>query len=1165
MTRLASHFRVRRRYARSVNLERDQDAPGSLEGYVLTPRGRGTLAQIAKSLAVLDTPRAWTLTGVYGTGKSAFANLLLSLFGPAGDARDVATSLVGAGVGGERLDSLAAVPSSGFVRVVAVCRQEPLERSVLRALALAVSDYWAARRGQKPTVVKRILEAWDEAESGTTTRTPDIAQLVADLAKASHSGVLIVLDELGKALECAASSRSAGDLYLLQQLAELPETSGQPPVILVGLLHQSFSEYGSTLSTQQRAEWEKIQGRFEDVPFTESPNQLLRVLALAIDAAPPKDVAAAISTSAQAWAQRISRLEDAYFADIVPEERIRELYPLHPVAAVVLATLCTRFGQNERSAFTFLASSEAHSLASFLEERTITADSQPLLKINDVFDYFLGGTSLGSPTHARSHRWAEVQSAVLDARGAGQDEITALKVVGLLNLVAAAGPLRASRELVLCSLCSTPNDSKERDRWSRVLRKLVKRGVITYRKRIDEYRLWEGSDFDIDAAVGRHTSTERASLAELLSRLSPLPPVVAQRHSYRTGTLRYFDRVYLDQPDELANIERLGTRGDGLVAYWLGSRAPKPIPTQLSDGRPVVVVVRKPTPQLRSVSLEVAALDAVDRTETALQTDGVARREVRRRLSLARDSLESLLSAEFADDSARGTWFGGHKDAKAHFNTALSALCDRVFDKGPVLWNELINRDELTSQGARAQREVVSALLTNPAEARLGIDGFGPDYSIYASVLERTGIHRKNGDNWTVAPPNDPGLSSLWTAIDEFCLKADAERKSLSELYQVLSAPPFGVKKGLVPILLAAVLQYRHDDVSVYHEGSFLPVLRPAHFELLVKRPGNFAVKHFKLRGLRRSVFRDLQELLDGEGPRSLRPVRNATLLSVVRPLVRFAASLPLATQRAADLGPSASAVRDALLTVAEPDELLFTALPRAVGEDPLKPGGRHSKEARDAIRVGLVAALRELQTHYEGLLNRCRVTMHRAFGVRAEVSRLREDLRVRASYLVGAVLEPRLRSFVLAAADESPTDQEWIESLAMIVADRPAEKWGPEGLSVFEAGLPDFSRRFANLESLHREAIREGIEGFDARRITITEPSGEEASQLLWIDRKCRSAIDGHARRLQSELALIADESQRQAVLLSLIEDTFGRSSVETSVAQNDDVDSEGGIAQHA
>ena len=1148
MTRLAAHFRVRRRYSRSINLERDQNLSESLDGYVVTPRGRSSLERIADSLSMDIGPRAWTVTGVYGTGKSAFANLLFVLFGPDGGARERAISLLDTSNGEARLlAAFRAIPPSGFVRAMAVCRREPLEKSIMRALARAASDYWGRRRGRKPSVVRRILDVWNATESGIPPDPAEIPLLVSGLAEVSGSGVLVVIDELGKALEYVASTGSASDIYLLQQLAELPETSGQPPVLIIGLLHQSFSGYGTTLSLHERAEWEKVQGRFEDMPFTESPEQLLRLLAVALDATPPDDIGAAISRDAKTWFDRIAKLDDPYFAELMPADRIRALYPLHPAAALALATLCTRFGQNERSAFTFLAGSEAHSLTSFLAERSITINERPLLGVEDVYDYFLGAARLSTTTRSRYYRWAEVQSAVLDARGATSEDITALKVIGTFNLIASSGPLRASRDLTLTALCSIPQDVRERDGWSRVLRRLVRRGVITYRKRVDEYRLWEGSDFDIDQATETHITGVRVPVAELLLRLAPLSPVVAQRHSYETGTLRYFDRVYLDREEDLQALDPALVKGDGLVVYWLSHRAPDPIPAALADGRPIALAVRDATPQLQSVCLEVAALESIKKTEIGLHADGVARREVNRRLSLARDSLESALDAICGDDSSRATWFGGQANTEEGFNAALSTLCDRVYDCGPVLWNELINRDELTSQGARAQREVISALLMKPTKPRFGIEGFGPDYSIYASVFERTGIHQIDGEYGQIVPPRDGGLEHLWRAVEDFCLSARLDRKPLSELYEELALPPFGAKRGTIPIIIAAVLQYHDDDVSVYHEGTFLPILRPHHFELLVKRPSDFAVKHFELQGVRRSFLRDLRTLVVEGSPAKTQHVRNATLLTVVRPLLRFAAGLPAVTRHATDLGQEACAVRDALLTVTEPDDLLFSVLPRVFGGAPLNLGSNVPTVSWDPFRTSLVAALRELQNYYDELLQRCRQAIRRAFGVRADVARLREDLRVRASYLVGGVIEPRLRAFVIAAADESVPDQKWIESLAMIVADRPVESWGPDGFSLFEADLPNFSRRFASLESLHRESIREGIEGFDARRITITEPSGEETSRLLWIDRGSRSVVEHYARGLRDTLRQVVDEGQQRAVLLALLEDVFGRRALGT------------------
>lgn len=150
----------------------------------------------------------------------------------------------------------------------------------------------------------------------------------------------------------------------------------------------------------------------------------------------------------------------------------------------------------------------------------------------------------------------------------------------------------------------------------------------------------------------------------------------------------------------------------------------------------------------------------------------------------------------------------------------------------------------------------------------------------------------------------------------------------------------------------------------------------------------------------------------------------------------------------------------------------------------------------------------------------------------------LREDLRVRASYLAGKVIEPRLRSFIQAAVDEVASEREWLEALVMIVADRPAESWTKDDLLAFEMNITEMARRFANLEALQKQAANEGLEGFDARRVTITEPTGEEVHSLVWVDRRQRATIEAHADRLLKDIQdYVSDEHQQHAILMTLIE----------------------------
>src|SRR4051812_33880481 len=74
--RLDKLVAVSPRFARSVSLARDAGLADATEGYILTPTGREVLRRLAEALRGETTTRAWSLTGPYGSGKSAFALLV---------------------------------------------------------------------------------------------------------------------------------------------------------------------------------------------------------------------------------------------------------------------------------------------------------------------------------------------------------------------------------------------------------------------------------------------------------------------------------------------------------------------------------------------------------------------------------------------------------------------------------------------------------------------------------------------------------------------------------------------------------------------------------------------------------------------------------------------------------------------------------------------------------------------------------------------------------------------------------------------------------------------------------------------------------------------------------------------------------------------------------
>jgi hypothetical protein len=221
---------------------------------------------------------------------------------------------------------------------------------------------------------------------------------------------------------------------------------------------------------------------------------------------------------------------------------------------------------------------------------------------------------------------------------------------------------------------------------------------------------------------------------------------------------------------------------------------------------------------------------------------------------------------------------------------------------------------------------------------------------------------------------------------------------------------------------------------------------------------------------------------------------------------------------------------------------LIFSTLPIACG---LLPIGSES-QASDTIdlprelRIRLVQVLQEIQSVYENLLIEYK-SLHSAFAVSSGENKLREDLRVRASYLVGNCVDPVLRRFTIAAVEESKSDRDWLEALVSIVADKPTTSWTDQDVTSFEVKLSDLSRRFNNLEALQKEVVTSNKSGFEASRITITQADGREVNRMVWIDREQSGKVDELVDELVERINGYEDIQLRQAIVAKLAERLFG------------------------
>lgn len=1130
---LLSYRSPKQRFARSINVERDTGS-AAINGYLPVGRALDTVHRIAGSLLDDSVERAFSVTGPYGSGKSSLAVLLDALFAPSGDeAFGSARHLIGE-VAPETSDLVdrarAAVGAkrTGFLRCIVTAEREPVATTVLRALLNGVETYRRAYRSEGANELLTTLQEMigDSQERGAGSIAHAAVRHV--LARATKlAPILLVIDEFGKNLEAFADARGDADLYLLQQLAEWSRGKTGIPVVVVTLQHMAFGDYAEGASVAHRREWTKIQGRFEDIPFTDSSAQIRSLIGTAFDDHHDQ----AFRTACAAWATReAARAQKLGLTDVADPALLAACWPLHPLALMVLPELCQRYGQNERTLFSFLAGTGPKGVRAWLADRGWSeGEDLPCIGLNVVYGYFVDSAASMAGVSTAASRWLEVETRIRDAHSLNAGQRRVVRVVGLLNLVATGGSLRASSALVKWAANDGAAGTQVEDAVRRRLSELERTGLLTFRDFADEYRVWQGSDFDLRAAIGAARGRVLSeSLANVLERVRPLGPLIPSRHSHEMGTLRSFSRHWADTDTRISTVDSTA-KFDGSVYYVLDDRDPAKILVE-DETQPVVLVTSSLNDTVRDAAIECASLHEALRAGDQI-SDWVAEREMRERLDESITKFDQAFEAAFGSRAPGVTWRlarPGNRPQEIPTtagSSALSWVCDQAYDKAPRVRNDLINRHELSSQAAKARRLLLEAML-RPERHKLGIEGFGPERAMYEAVLAAPCMHREDRGVWRLARPSaDSGYQHAWDHIVSRFHGATAGRISVTDIFSTLRRPPYGVREGLAPVLFVAALQVNGEQVALYEHGTFRPIVTGDILERLVRNPSNFEIKHFGSRSGSRARFIELLRDALPSGP--AHSLRSDGVLAVVAQLMNVLNTSPTYARQTRGISAEAQAVRRAMLSAREPDELLFTNLPIAVNGTAVDLNARPSQNSLKTIVEAIATSAREIGSCYPALLEDLRVTL--AEHTAAPHDRVMSNLQERAAMLDGKVLDPRLRAFTNAlCADFGEDIDGWTELVGMNVTQTTIAMWTDEDHQRYRVNLTELAGTFRRLEAINYDHLAETGDSADAFRVTLTRPDGSETAQMVWLDLATRETVGKYAGEAIDALASILGSRAR-------------------------------------
>ena len=1128
---LSDIFRVKGRFQRSVHLERDFYTENALDGYILTVTAREMLSRVASTLENETTSKAWSLTGPYGSGKSAFALFAAKLLGdPDTPTTEQALGILkrGDALLYERFTSTNGKGQfpSGFCPVLISGERAPLSIALLRGLEQGLKNFGISFSTSFQRKIRKLLNT----EANGTPPASDITALFESathvIKKNGGRGLLLVIDELGKFLEYAAQHPTEGDVFVLQTLAEFATRSKQTPLLLLTILHQAFEQYANKLAKLQQEEWAKVQGRFEDIAFVEPTEQVLRLIGSAIETTPEgQNGNFSLPTELEITPSQLTKDEFS--------ELIRNCLPLHPIVALIIDPIFRRFAQNERSLFAFLSSNEPYGLQDFLSNQRYNNDAVPMFSIANLYDYL--NINMGHRLYASHNgkRWAEIESALDRLPDLSAMPTKLIKAIGVLSVVGEAIPnLKASEQLLRYAL--DDNTEGFTHKFETALAILKKRSIAIYRRYNKTYALWEGSDIDIEARLleaEKHIDPKNALATDLSSYL-PTRPLVARRHLFETGTLRHFAVRYTNLENFDADLEKPLDDADGLVLYALPLNEheatqlnEKIIKSDLGCRQEILIAIPDSIGTLQDTVTQLASLRWVAENTPELAGDAVARGELStQQLQAEKEAFNKLTTIFGKGSKGTCTWYYKGKqvniDSQRARNAYLSEICDAVYNETPILRNELINRQKISGTITTARKKLIQAILENSDQENLSITGYPPEMSIYRSLLWDTGIHREIEGTWGFHPPKSDDknrINHTWDAIETFLDKCEGRRQPVEKLYEHLIAPPLGVRNGPLPILLCAVMHCYKTEIALYENGSFIPDWSMPVFERLLKAPQRFELKRFRMEGIRADVFTRLLQML-----KQSKVTEKPDLLTVVTPLIRFIVQLPKYTLATQELSDTAKNLRQVVRNAREPDELLFRQLPEAIGFPAFSTEAATDVKAASNFFNTLQDVLSELEQAYDHLLNWVEQLLVEAFTLPSTTEDLRAQLAGRAEPLLVVTVETDLKGFLIHVCSGGHDFRSWLEAIATYLAKKPPSAWIDTDKAQFEINLSQLARKFRHFEAVSYEKLEhtESSTG-EPIRVGITRPNEPEQEQVVILP----STVEEQATEMERAIEKVFDE----------------------------------------
>lgn len=1064
---------MKNKFSPSINIERDIDKEFN---YVPTPNSRSIISQIDKEFGI--GIHSFNIIGSFGTGKSSF---LLAF------------------------EKYLSGEINVFHKKMNYLKKNNYEFINIVSSYSSLHDNFAS---------KININKNEDLTTGL--------KRIYNKAKKNNQGLIIIIDEFGKILEHALSYKPEKELYEIQKLAEYINDENND-ILLIISLHHSFENYFKLSKKSKLNEWTKVSGRFREIAFNEPVEQLLFLAAEKIDNGKER---------VNNFNELLKAIKDsnAFPLGKINSTIAKKLYPLDILASALLTLALQRYGQNERSLFTFINSNDSLGLNNF------DYSNGTYYNISNVFDYLKYNffNYLHSKYNPDFIHWQTINNSLQRAETLFETDFneaaTIIKTVGLINILGSKAA-KINKDFLDKYLRWTHNITNVKS----ILRKLEKTKIIRFLKYKNTFVLFEGTDLDIEHELlkaGKRIDVGD-NIVNYLKKYLSLAPISAKAYYFKYGTPRYFDFILSDEPIEKIPEGEI----DGFINLILNDKIEVKNVELLSKRTKEAIffgIIYKP----KEIIEHIKEIEKVNYLLGQVDDDRVARRELANLRNHHLERINIYFEKKLFGDNNFIKWFFNGKlvpiKNRSDFNKFLSEICEHVYPSVPILRNELINRHYLPGTISSARRKLLDQLFNNWNREGLNFveNRYPPEKTIYLSLIKYTGIHTKIDNGFILGAPTDKSFLKLWNISENFLAESMESKRNLNDLIEILLKKPLKLKKGLIDFWLPIWLFIKRNDYALFKQNTFIPELSVETTDLILKKPNDYFIKKFDLGGIKLELFNKYRDLINRNKKLD---ANKLTFIETIKPFLIFYKSLPIYTKKTNRLSKNAIEVREVIINAKDPEKTFFEGFPNALGYT-LTELNKSTKKLENFVK-DLKNGIAELRTAFPNLINRVEDAIKDEFEYnKLEFPEYKVALQNRYAKIKKYAMLPEQKIILQRLNSRLDDRVSWLSSIVQGISSKQLENISDDDEEIIYDRLKSFKFEFDNLCEFVNLNINNKNE--EAIKLQITTSTEGYLSKIIRLPKNSNGKFNDIETKLKKELKKNSSQKERIHILLKLLKE---------------------------